>query len=286
MIKRSRKRARAALAAPAAVFIAAVFAACALGAELKTEESEPAESWITEDQRERQAQQAPETFDETPTPTDLDTAVSQAIISSNRDRRYEGNSGAFQTEAHVTLAEVESGDSVTVYAYALHLVYILENGALHDAAGSAAPVAITFSSDGDGVYNLTEYWYPGEGGYYMPSIKEKFPEALWDKVDTQLYAADCSAEALRKAQNHFGLTDFAKPEITVLKPLEISGGARPDWSEYLRVTDDTDGEIPEEDIYIFDANVDYGKPGKYAFDVIIRDKAGNENRSSFEVTVK
>ncbi|MDR1329706.1 MAG: hypothetical protein LBK23_08910 [Oscillospiraceae bacterium] len=281
MIKRSRKRVRAALAASATAIIAAVLAACALGAE-----SEPAESGIPENQREQQAQQAPEAFAETPAPTDLDTAVSQAIISSNRDRRYEGNSGAFQTEAHVTLEAVESGDSVTVYAYALHLVYILENGALRDDSGSSAPVAITFSRDGDGVYNLTEYWYPGEGGYYMPSIKEKFPEALWDKADTQLYAADCSEEALRKAQSHFGLTDLARPEITVLKPLEISGGERPDWSEYLRVTDDTDGEIPEEDIYIFDANVDYGKPGKYAFYAIIHDKAGNENRSSFEVTVK
>jgi hypothetical protein len=53
LIKRSRKRARAALAAPAAVFIAAVLASCALGAELKTAESGPAESGITEDQREQ-----------------------------------------------------------------------------------------------------------------------------------------------------------------------------------------------------------------------------------------
>jgi hypothetical protein len=137
-----------------------------------------------------------------------------------------------------------------------------------------------------GAFRLLEYWTPKDGSYYMPSIQEKFPKDLWDKVDTQLYVGDCSLAALRSAQTHYGLTDRTKPEVTVLKPLEVPKGAAPDWNEYFKITDDTDGAIPLSEAHYWDAFVDFGTAGKYDWPLVVRDKAGNENRASYEVTVK
>jgi hypothetical protein len=120
----------------------------------------------------------------------------------------------------------------------------------------------------------------------MPSIQEKFPTDLWDKVDTQLYVEDCSVAALRNAQRHFGITDYTKPEVTVLKPLEVPEGTKPDWNEYFKIADDTDGAIPLSEADYWDATIDFDKPGKYNWSLIVRDKAGNENRASYEITVK
>ncbi|MDR2606078.1 MAG: ABC transporter substrate-binding protein [Oscillospiraceae bacterium] len=217
-------------------------------------------------------------------PTDVESAVSQAIVE--RDRGSGPNENAFQTEAHVTLKTVESDSGVTVYAYALSVGYIFENGRLSMDSGSSMPVAITFERNADGAYILSEYWTPKDGSYYVESIHEKFPRELWNKTDTQLYVEECTIEALRKAQEHFGLTDVTKPEITVLKPLEFSVGAKPDWNEYFEITDDTDGAIPLSEASYWDAMVDFDAPGVYSWPLIVRDKAGNENRTSYEVVVR
>jgi hypothetical protein len=82
------------------------------------------------------------------------------------------------------------------------------------------------------------------------------------------------------------LTDATKPEVTILKPLEIPRGTKPDWSEYFSITDDIDGAIPFSEAYLFDAAVENDNPGKYNAQLIVRDKAGNENRTSYEITVK
>jgi hypothetical protein len=212
----------------------------------------------------------------------LETAVSQAIISNA------GTSprGGYQTESHVTLKVTDDGNVTTVYAYALSLTYIVENGKLTEDGGSSMPVAITFSKNETQAYSLSEYWTPQSGSYYPTSIQNKFPRDLWDKVDTQLYANDCTIDALRKAQRHFGFTDYTKPEIAVLKPLEVPKGTKPDWNEYFSITDDIDGLIPVADAYCWDVPIDFDTPGKYILQIIVRDKACNENRSSYEVSVE
>jgi hypothetical protein len=157
---------------------------------------------------------------------------------------------------------------------------------LIEDGGSSMPVAITFNKDASGAYSLVEYWTPKDGSYYMPSIQEKFPKDLWDKADTQLYVNDCTIAALRNAQMHYGLTDHTKPEVTVLKPLEVPKGAKPDWNEYFKITDDTDGIIPLSEAHYWDSMVDFDEPDKYNWPLIVLDKAGNENRTSYEITVK
>jgi beta-lactamase regulating signal transducer with metallopeptidase domain len=214
--------------------------------------------------------------------SNLETAVSLAILN----HADASSNGGYQTESHVTLKAVQDGGRTTVYAYALSMSYVFENGRLTEDSGSSAPVAITFSKDAGGAYSLVEYWMPQDGSYYTPSIQEKFPKDLWDKADTQLYVSGCAIAALRTAQRHFGLTDTAKPEVAVLKPLEIPNGTKPDWNEYFSITDDTDGIIPLSEAHYWDTVIDFDKPGKYNWPLIVRDKAGNENRSSYEITIK
>ena len=265
MSMKINKRMCAAIITSAAMIIAAVPAVCASGAEIRELPvadvgSEPIDN--------------------------LDVALSQAIISSNIDS-YGHIDNAYPTEAHVVLKTVEDDGGVTVYAYALSTVYTFEGGKLREAGGSSMPVSITFDIDDFGTYRLAEYWIPDNGAYYMSSIQGKFPKDIWDKVDTQLYAGEQILVALRKAQQHFGVTDCTKPEITVLKPLVIAKGTKPDWSEYFRITDDVDGEIPISQAHYWDSFIDFDKPGKYdGWWLIVEDSAGNENRSAFEITVK
>ena len=58
---------------------------------------------------------------------------------------------------------------------------------VRDVGGTHSPLALTFTKNRNGDYELTEYWQPNDGTYYMPSIRSKFPEDTWNKVDTQLY---------------------------------------------------------------------------------------------------
>jgi len=48
-------------------------------------------------------------------------------------------------------------------------------------------MALTFAKNRNGDYELVEFWQAEDGNRYMPSIRAKFPQSIWDKVDTQLY---------------------------------------------------------------------------------------------------
>jgi len=90
---------------------------------------------------------------------------------------------------------------VTVYGLALYQGYDMVDGKLHEEAGSHTPVAITFDVL-NGKYSLKEYWRPGDGAYYEPDIREKFPDKIEDEaMDTQKYIAaqkqECYVQAMR-----------------------------------------------------------------------------------------
>ena len=116
----------------------------------------------------------------------LDAAVTNAIITNNRDKY--GSRGDFAAEAHTTLATVEEDDTVTVYLMVLYQAYGYSDGGFFELTGSHMPVAITFDKQADSGLVMTEYWTPGDGAYYALSIKEKFPPDIYeDAIDTQKY---------------------------------------------------------------------------------------------------
>jgi len=90
---------------------------------------------------------------------------------------------------------------VTVYGLALYQGYDLVDDELREEAGSHIPVAITFDVL-NGKYSLKEYWRPGDGTYYEPDIREKFPDKIEDEaMNTQKYIAaqkqECYVQAMR-----------------------------------------------------------------------------------------
>ncbi|MCM1538123.1 MAG: M56 family metallopeptidase [bacterium] len=93
--------------------------------------------------------------------------------------------------------------TVTVYAHVLATAYLCENTGLTELGRSHVPAAITFLIGEDGSYTLSEYWTPGEGSYYVPDIREKFPKEAADAaLDWQQYGTaliqKCYAEAVRE----------------------------------------------------------------------------------------
>lgn len=116
---------------------------------------------------------------------DLNICISDAIKNANMNPNHESD---LATEAHIVLKSVDRGNTTTVYAMALYLEFNYENGELSEAGGSHMPVAITFEKSAAGDYELNEYWIPKDGSYYAPSIKEKFPSAIYAAAhDTQKY---------------------------------------------------------------------------------------------------
>jgi len=127
----------------------------------------------------------------------LDRAISDAIIANNKDM-FSG--GDFACQAHITLKTVQNGNNTTVYVMALYALY---KNKTETAGGSHMPVAITFRKDSAGNYQLTEYWKPDNGDRYLPSIRNKFPQDLWTKVDTQFYTKALSANIEKQVQAYY-----------------------------------------------------------------------------------
>lgn len=129
---------------------------------------------------------------------DIEQAVSQAIVSKNQ-KDYK--KGEVATEGHIIL-EVEEKDSV-VKAYTLSSFgyFGFENGIFTKVSGSGTiPTVMTFSKDVNGEYSLIEYKEPIDGDECAASIKEMFPERLWDKVLSNSNASYSELEVSQEDQ--------------------------------------------------------------------------------------
>ncbi len=65
------------------------------------------------------------------------------------------------------------------------------------------PTAITFSTDVNGEYTLTDYWTAENGDHYEDGIRAKFPEeSVEDALNIEKYAEDLKAESRRQAAEY------------------------------------------------------------------------------------
>ncbi|HLT00131.1 MAG TPA: LapB repeat-containing protein [Acholeplasma sp.] len=78
------------------------------------------------------------------------------------------------------------------------------------------------------------------------------------------------------------VVDQTKPEIELLKEIVIRNFIKPNYRDYLKITDNYDKEI---ELKINDQNVDYEKIGTYMVEVSAKDKSGNEMIQKVEVKV-
>lgn len=111
--------------------------------------------------------------------TDLDEAVGMAVLSTNADKYATQECVA---EGHILLEQEQEDTKTTVYALTMYGEYGFENGAFIKGSGSGLiPAVMTFSYDEKNGYVLEDCRYPMDGGYYVSSIQELFPEKYWDR---------------------------------------------------------------------------------------------------------
>ena len=107
---------------------------------------------------------------------DLEQAVGQAILSENKER-YSG--GECVAEGHKILGQEEENGLLTVYVLTMYGEYAFENGRfIKDSGTGVIPAIIKFSGDERNGYVLEDMEWPRDGGYYLLSIREMFPESL------------------------------------------------------------------------------------------------------------
>ncbi len=111
--------------------------------------------------------------------TGLDEAIGQAVLSDNEGSYMQGECVA---EGHIKLGDEQGKDgNVTVYALTMYGEYEFHDGFFVKGSGTGViPVVMKFSYDAGKGYVLQDYEPPKDGGYYVESVHELFPESLWD----------------------------------------------------------------------------------------------------------
>lgn len=99
----------------------------------------------------------------------------------------------------------------TVYAIVYYGEYTFDgNDAVMDS-GSRVPTAVTFDTSDDGsdssVYDVIEYWVPGDGDRYPEDIREKFPLGIRGKAFDVSGAERQKEKCLNAAREYFGVND-------------------------------------------------------------------------------
>lgn len=122
--------------------------------------------------------------------TDLDEAVGKAVLSHNADS-YGALALECVAEGHILLGKEVKNAETTVYALTMYGEYGFENGGFIKGSGTGTiPTVIVFSHDEENGYVLEDFRYPMDGGYYISSIHELFPEKYWERCINRNEADD------------------------------------------------------------------------------------------------
>lgn len=107
---------------------------------------------------------------------EIEEAVTQAILENNSDHYMAGECSA---EGHYIMEVEDTGDQVKTYVLTMYGNYGFEDGNFIKVSGSGViPAVITFEKESDGSYEQLDYQMPMDGGMYIESVNEMFPEAL------------------------------------------------------------------------------------------------------------
>lgn len=107
---------------------------------------------------------------------EIEEAVTQAILENNSDHYMAGECSA---EGHYIMEVEDTGDQVKTYVLTMYGNYGFEDGNFIKVSGSGViPAVITFKKESDGSYEQLDYQMPMDGGMYIESVNEMFPEAL------------------------------------------------------------------------------------------------------------
>lgn len=152
--------------------------------------------------------------------SDLNVAISQAIISNNEGGYKDGETVA---EGHIILGTSEESENIVIYALTTYGEYGFENNIFTKISGTGIiPTRIEFNKDNDG-YSLVEYIEPKDGSKYMESIKEMFPKNLVNKAinPTDSDTEKCHEQEYQYANEYLtSINRMAEVNLNVDKKLD------------------------------------------------------------------
>ena len=115
-------------------------------------------------------------FDSTQATSNLDKAISNAILTKNQGSYL---AGECQAEGHYIMDSTTEGTTVIAYVLAMYGEYGFEDENFVKVSGAGViPTVITFSKDAAGIYSMVNYQEPEDGEGYAASIRKMFPTAL------------------------------------------------------------------------------------------------------------
>ena len=111
-----------------------------------------------------------------PADNTLNAAVSNAILTYNQERYLAGECAG---EGHSIMDYDHKDHILTVYVLTTYGEYQFIDDILIESSGCGIlPAVITFQINQDGSYTTLNYQEPEDGGMYLDSIKELFPQRL------------------------------------------------------------------------------------------------------------
>ena len=111
--------------------------------------------------------------------TDLDKAVSKAILEQNTTKKWLGECPA---EGHIIFGTKEKDGIVTVYMTESFSSYGFEDGWFIEQSGHSIPAVMRFEVK-DGEYNFLDVEYAEDGSNHLKSIKRMFPKIYEGRVN-------------------------------------------------------------------------------------------------------
>lgn len=133
----------------------------------------------------------------------LTDAITNAVLSQNISS--DNSDVDFSCCSFVTLEQLPSIRTVTVYGWALYQNYRISENGIEDLGGTHMPVILTFQSRED-EYQLIKYWQPRDGSYYVSDIRAHFPvHIVDDALNSQKYIVQQIQSCYRQAVESSGL---------------------------------------------------------------------------------
>ncbi len=127
--------------------------------------------------------------------TDLDSAVSKAILELNSKSRWLGECPA---EGHIIFGTKKKDSIVTVYMMERYSSYGFEDGWFIEQGGHSIPAVMRFELK-DGIYSFLDVEYAEDGANHIKSIKRMFPKIYEGRVNNLTKKEQESLDSQREA---------------------------------------------------------------------------------------
>ncbi len=154
------------------------------------------------------------TVEEPGNPTSLDDAIIKAVFDYN-DQWFD--QGELAAEGHILMDKDEGADG-TVFCYTLTSYgrYEFQDGNFVIAAGSGSiPTVITLEKNEEGEYITKNFEEALDGDEFVDSIKDLFPESLWNRCISIEAEDDAELESQKVAYAEEYLSSIGRDDAQI-----------------------------------------------------------------------